>query len=64
MIKLSVEDEEKLITILEQMKEVLSNSGDPESGHSMADQLLCDALTILGQHELVSDFDEVEKWYA
>lgn len=63
MIKLSVEDEEKLINIREQMK-VLSDSGDPESGHSMADQLLCDALTILGQHELVSDFDEVEKWYA
>lgn len=63
MIKLSVDDEEKLISILEQMK-VLSDGGDPELGHSMADQLLCDALTILGQHELVSEFDEVEKWYA
>lgn len=63
MIKLSVEDEEKLISILEQMK-VLSDSGDPESGHSIADQLLCDALTILGQHKLVSVFDAVEKWYA
>ena len=37
---------------------------DPESGHIMADEALCDLLTGLGFEDVVAKFQAISKWYA
>jgi hypothetical protein len=37
---------------------------DIEQDHVIADKLLCDLLTALGQQEIVDLYDKVDKWYA
>lgn len=49
--------------ILRKMKE-LEPITDYEVSHHAADQLLCDALEMLGYTELVDAFHDVGKWYA
>lgn len=39
-------------------------NGDPERGHSQADQVLVDFITVLGFKEVADAYDEIEKWYA
>lgn len=35
-----------------------------ETDHIEADDLLCEALKLLGQNELVEAFNKIGKWYA
>jgi len=48
---------------LQRMRE-LQGKGDPESQHSLADDILCEALKYLGAEELVAEWEKVPKWYA
>lgn len=52
-----------LIEILEEMRK-LQDNGDTELDHVAADELLCEALLLLGQDELVLEYRKIEKWYA
>ena len=54
---------ERLIQIKEEMKE-LNDKYDQERGHSKADDLLCEALEIYGEKDLIGLFYEVDKWYS
>lgn len=49
--------------LLRRMQE-LENSGDIESAHGLADDILCDLLTQLGYTDIIDAYDRVEKWYA
>lgn len=49
--------------LIQQMEELIGY-GDKEIVHWKADEILCEALERLGQHELVKLFRKVEKWYA
>ena len=42
----------------------LAECGDSEAAHVYADKVLCDALTDLGQQELVDAWEKVRKWYS
>lgn len=42
----------------------LGNSGDPETDHVRADNLLCDILEQIGEDEIVKAFHDIKKWYA
>lgn len=42
----------------------LANNRDVEGTHIEADKILCEVLKILGQGELVEEFEKLEKWYA
>lgn len=48
---------------LEELKE-LEDSGDPESSHGRADDVLCDLLKSLGYTDVVEAYESVPKWYA
>lgn len=37
---------------------------DPESAHSLADEVLTDLLTALGYKDVVDEWDKIERWYA
>lgn len=37
---------------------------DIEAAHSDADNILCELLSSLGYHDVVSDYRRVKKWYA
>ena len=37
---------------------------DTESGHSVADEVLCDLLRSLGYDDVVDAWDRLPKWYA
>ena len=39
-------------------------SGDIESNHAEADEILCNLLEELGYKKLVDEFRKLEKWYA
>jgi len=54
----------KLDEIEGEMDGLGSESDDPESNHLEADNLLCEALVLLGQNQLVDFFRKVAKWYA
>lgn len=56
--------ENELKDLREQMRELISECCDFESAHSDADKLLCEALELLGETELVKLWDKVGKWYA
>jgi hypothetical protein len=55
---------DRLKGILNEMKNINEDCYDTEIGHSKADGLLCEALEILGQEELVEEFYMVDKWYS
>jgi len=42
----------------------LQDSGDTESAHSDADDILCDFLSHLGYEEVVEEYKKIDKWYA
>jgi len=39
-------------------------SDDYEGSHWNADKILCDLLNKLGAHDVVNEFDKINKWYA
>lgn len=61
-----------LLEIAEKMRDNTGPSGDPETTHAVADDLLCEMIMELGAllqetelcAEFVLDFDKVHKWYA
>jgi hypothetical protein len=42
----------------------LQSSGDTESAHGDADQILCDLLSALGYQDVVEQWEKIDKWYA
>lgn len=48
---------------LQELKE-LKDSGDPESAHGRADDVLCNLLKTLGYKDVVEAYATVPKWYA
>lgn len=42
----------------------LQESGDTESAHAEADEILCEVLTALGYGDLVEEYRKVPKWFA
>lgn len=50
--------------ILKEMRDLQNNSGDLESVHIFADDLLCEMLKTLGYTEIVEAFEKIDKWYA
>ena len=56
--------ENELKDLREQMRELTNEYRDFESAHSYADNLLCEALELFGETELVKLWDDVGKWYA
>lgn len=50
---------------LKRMNEVKQRYADDEEvAHCLADEILCDLLINLGYIELVSEYNDVDKWYA
>lgn len=45
-----------------QLKEF--GSLDPEEGHELADNLLCEILVKLGYPEFAEEFKKLERWYT
>lgn len=43
---------------------VIEENEDIESGHIMADGILCRLLCQLGFNEVVDEFNKLKKWYA
>ncbi len=39
-------------------------SGDTESAHIRADEILCELLVALGYGDVVDEFQKISKWYA
>lgn len=46
------------------LMKAISEDGDTEIAHSLADKLLCEALQSLGYGEGVEIFRKMHKWYA
>lgn len=47
------------------MKEcVVISKSDAETGHSYADEILCERLILLGFSDLVTEYKKVIRWYA
>lgn len=44
--------------------QALQKRNEPESNHSIADEILCELLCELGYQEIVDTFKSLEKWYA
>lgn len=42
----------------------LQLSGDPESSHYEADNVLCELLVSLGLEHIVKEYVKISKWYA
>lgn len=53
----------KLALINQKMQECI-DVGDTEIAHGIADDLLCEALTLLCCDDIVDIYKKVEKWYA
>lgn len=55
----------RLTEILNEMELLaLQGHGDPEASHSRADDLLCEALALVGANQIVKAYERVSKWYA
>jgi hypothetical protein len=60
----------KMNTAIKQLDKIYSEklnscfSGDVESDHSVADDLLCELLEVTGFKKTVEKYKEVKKWYA
>lgn len=50
--------------LCEKMKECATTTSDFERAHVRADDILCEALKLLGCTELVELYAKVDKWYA
>jgi hypothetical protein len=61
-IEAAAPGDEQAAQMMRQIK--VEYSGDDESIHYWADDLLCDILLALGYKETVTVFKEIEKWYA
>ena len=48
---------------LREMRECVVG-GDEEITHADADEILCEALRMLGHGDLVDEWERVPKWYA
>ena len=42
----------------------LHDGNDPESEHGLADEILCEVLDAIGEHEIVKAWEGVRKWYG
>lgn len=60
---MKAKDKQRIEEIKAEMK-LLINAGDTESDHAEADDLLCEALRIYGQNDLVDTYEKIGKWYA
>ena len=58
------EDIKKFILSKEKEMEKVTNDYDTETGHIVADDILCAVLEKLGYTHLVELYNEVDKWYA
>lgn len=56
--------EEQKAAFLKKLGELAGDDQDTEIAHSKADDILCEALTLLGHQDLVSAWCRVNKWYA
>lgn len=56
-------DELKRQKFIDKLNEV-AQSQDYEMAHSVADDILCEALIALGYEDIVDAWDEVGKWYS
>lgn len=54
---------QKRVALLEKMKALIGDD-EPEGAHGEADDLLCQALLLHGEKELVELWKQVSKWYA
>lgn len=47
------------------IEELETLHSDPDDNHVRADEILCEALEYLGQHDLVKAYNDVQpKWYS
>lgn len=60
---MKAKDKQRLKEINEEMTELIK-SDDTEAAHAEADDLLCEALIILGQNDIVKEYEKIGKWYA
>lgn len=60
-MRVTKKEQEQLDSILEQMKEI--DDSDPMSGHITGDELLMQALRVLGQDELVDAYENLTRWF-
>lgn len=56
-------NDETSANIADKLKALQSNP-DKEVAHNQADKILCDLLNSLGYHDVVKEFENLEKWYA
>ena len=56
-------DKSEYENFLKKMRRI-SKIGDTEEAHPLADDILCDALELLGYNELVKIYKKIHKWYA
>lgn len=56
-------NDETSANIADKLKALQSNP-DKEVAHNQADTILCDLLNSLGYHNVVKEFENLEKWYA
>ena len=69
---IKVKKDKKKISVKVRLKEIKNklllingnNSDDVETDHIDADDLLCEALVLLGQKEIVDIFKKIGKWYS
>lgn len=54
----------RLVEIRLKMQTLRETSYDVEVTHKQADDLLCEALELYGEVEMVEDFNAMQKWYA
>ena len=54
----------ELIELYRARLQFLVQSGDTESAHAEADNLLCELLTKLGCEAVVETYKRIERWYA
>jgi len=48
---------------LRKLKE-LQDVRDIEMAHAYADEILCKYLRLLGENEIVDEWEKIDKWYA
>jgi hypothetical protein len=55
---------DKIKEIKAKMLDLVVNTGGQELDHMEADNLLCELLELLGHHDIVFNFKQLDKWYA
>ncbi len=56
-------NEEEISHYIRRLKEEQENL-DTEMAHWHADKILCEILKELGHHDIVAEYEKVDKWYA